>query len=97
MESYKSSLHELLYNLWQIIKNYYKTCIYTSNSSYYNSISNQEENTVKFNSELQKKLLANTSYVWQEIQQRVSQFFRSMIFEHFKFDDFMDILIMVNK
>ena len=96
VDKYKSSLIELLCNLWQMIRNYYKICIFTSNSVYYDTF-NSQENTAEFNSELQKKLLGNTGCIWQEIQQKVSLFFRSMVFEHFKFDDFLDILIVINK
>ncbi len=95
IESYKSSLHELLYNIWQIIKNYYKVCIYVNLNSNHEGLKNSSN--LPFYDELKKKLLSNTNGIWLEIQQKVSLFFRSMILDNFKFDDFMDILIMINK
>lgn len=35
--------------------------------------------------------------VWKEVQQRTSQLFRSMSFEHFKYDEFIQILTILNK
>ena len=47
--------------------------------------------------ELQQKLIMTTNCIWQEIQIKISMFFRAMQFDNFKFDDFIDILTVINR
>jgi hypothetical protein len=80
------------------MRNYYRACICAGTSNLdYEEIATASTDRSTFKAEMQKKLLANTANIWQEIQQKVSLFFGAMVFEHFKFDDFLDILIVVNK
>jgi hypothetical protein len=46
---------------------------------------------------IEKKLNTTLNLAWKEVQQKASQLFRSMNFDHFKFDEFMDILTILHK
>lgn len=46
---------------------------------------------------LEPKLTADLNRTWQGIQLKLSTFFRSMCLDHFKFDELIDLLIIINR
>lgn len=46
---------------------------------------------------IESKLNSGVNKIWQDIQQKLSQFFRSMCLDHFKFDELIDMLTIINR
>jgi hypothetical protein len=87
---YKQAIGDLCLNLWSIMKNYYRICVWIVGN--YGGGGDAATMAV-----LEKKLSSGLQLVWKEVQQRTSQLFRSMSFEGFKFDEFINILTVLNK
>jgi hypothetical protein len=47
--------------------------------------------------DIQKRMPYNLNQMWIEIQQKISLFFYSMKFENYKFDEFIEILTIINR
>lgn len=45
----------------------------------------------------EKRLNFGVNKIWQDVQTKLSLYFRSMNLEHFKFDEFLDILTTLNR
>lgn len=46
---------------------------------------------------LESKLVGDLNRTWQGIQLKLSTFFRSMSLDHFKFDELIDLLVIINR
>ena len=86
-ENYRVCLIELCNNLWNVMKNYYQMFQWHNNFI--------EDEFLKI--EFKKKFTAGLNRVWQDVQMKLSVCFRAMQFEHFKFDDFIEILTINNR
>ncbi|CAF0856483.1 unnamed protein product [Brachionus calyciflorus] len=89
-DDYKQSLTDLCSNLWQLMKNFYKMSIWILGNS------NQDQSSEGVQ-EQEKKLWSILYKIWQEVQIKISTYYRSMNLEHFKFDEYLDILIILNR
>ena len=99
VDDYKKVISELCLNLWTIMKNYYRICVWIC-GNYLNNDSSANVNKIDditLMNMIEKKLNSGLHLVWKEVQQRTSQLFRSMCFEHFKFDEFIQILTILHK
>ncbi len=82
--NYRGCLVELCNNLWNIMKNYYRMFMWHEKAGLLD-----QETKQKFNQGL--------SRLWQDVQLKISICFRSMCFEHLKFDEFIEILTVNNR
>jgi hypothetical protein len=94
--NYKQAISDLCLNLWSIMKNYYRLSMWIVNN-YLNSEETASKMDPTVVNMIEKKLNSGLHLVWKEVQQRTSQLFRSMCFDNFKFDEFIQILTILNK
>jgi hypothetical protein len=93
---YKQAIGDLCLNLWSIMKNFYRICMWiVGNYLTSDEAASKLDPTVV--AMIEKKLNSGLYLVWKEVQQRTSQLFRSMCFDNFKFDEFIQILTILNK
>ena len=85
-DDYRGCLTELCNSLWLIMKNYYQMMMW-----------HEEYLSEAVNCELSTKFSQGLNRLWQDVQLKISICFRSMCFEHIKFDEFIEILTVNNR
>lgn len=100
-EDYRKVLLILSCSMWKVMKNYYQMYMW-HRDYYYGSVDGPNiEITDKFAQEqclfLNDKFIQGFNRLWQDVQQKISICFGSMCFDHFKFDEFIDILTINNR
>ncbi len=83
-DNYRGCLVELCNKLWNIMKNYYRMFMW-------------HEKSDNLDLETKQKFNQGLNRLWQDVQLKISICFRSMSFEHLKFDEFIEILTVNNR
>jgi len=94
---YKVCLIELCNNLWTVMKNYYHMFVWHNNYCLNDDVEQDDGSNLLLRNEFKKKFTHGLNRVWQDVQMKLSICFKSMCFDHFKFDDFIEILTLSNR
>jgi syndetin len=96
-EDYRKLLLTLSCSMWKVMKIYYQMYMWHHNYYYQQQQQQLNQKQKEQSTLLNDKFHQGFNRLWQDVQHKISICFGAMCFDTFKFDDFIEMLTIINR